>query len=69
MQDLQAMLQQIEHLQATHIYREANMAANWLSKFGHSITDTWSATQCNGIDFVTILQDDRMGHTLVRRGA
>ena len=67
--DLQSMLQQIEHSQATHIYRETNMAPDWLSKFGRSISDTWSATQCNNIDFVTIIQDDRIGRTLVRRGS
>uniref|UniRef100_A0A7C9A6W4 RNase H type-1 domain-containing protein n=1 Tax=Opuntia streptacantha TaxID=393608 RepID=A0A7C9A6W4_OPUST len=68
-EDLQSMLQQIAHSQVMHIYREANMAADWLSKFGHSISDTWSATQCNSIDFVTIIQDDRIGRTLVRRGS
>jgi len=68
-EDLQSMLQQIVHSQVTHIYREANMAADWLSKFGHSISDTWSAIQCNSLDFVTIIQDDRIGRTLVRRGS
>ena len=51
-----------------HIYREANMAADWLSKFGHSIIDNFT------IDFYffpslrQMIADDCIGLTLVRRG-
>ena len=68
MQDIQALTQKVEHVQVTHIYREANMAADWLSKFGHSVADTWSSIECDSIDFRAIVQDDRTGRTLVRRG-
>jgi len=44
------------------------MAADWLSKLGHSILATWSFTECDNLDFKIIVQDDRIGHTLVRTG-
>ena len=68
MQDIQVLAQQTQFIQVTHIYREANMAANWLSKFGHSITGTWRSTHCDNSYLRTIVQDDRIGRTLVRRG-
>ena len=44
------------------------MAADWFSKFGHSIADT-SSTECGSIGRLrAIVQDDRIGHTIVRRG-
>jgi len=46
MQDIQVLAQQAYGIQVTHIYREANMSADWLSKFGHSITDLWHSTHC-----------------------
>ena len=67
MQYIQVLTQQAEHVQVTHIYREANMAADRLSKFGHSVADTWSYIECDSIDFRAIVQDDRIGRTLVRR--
>jgi len=68
MQDIQVLAQQADHIQATHMYREANMAADPLSKLGHSIATTWSCTDCDSLDFRTIVQDDKIGRTLVRRG-
>jgi len=68
MQDIHALTQQAEHVQFRHIYREANMSADWLSKFGHSIADTCSSTECGRIGLRAIIQDDRIGRTLVRRG-
>ena len=50
MQDIQVLAQQTHFIQVIHIYREANMAADWLSKFGHSITDTWHSTHCDSLD-------------------
>jgi len=69
MRDIQVLAQQASFIQITHIYREANMAADWLSKLGHSIAETWSATDYDNIDFRTIVPDDRIGRTLVRRGS
>ena len=68
-QDRQTLTKQAEHVQVTHIYREANMVADWLSKFGHSIANTWSSTECDSIDLRAIVQNDRIGRTLVRRDA
>jgi len=49
MQDIHALTQQAEHVQFRHIYRKANMAADWLSKFGNSIANTWSSTECGSL--------------------
>ena len=40
-EDISIWLNQDTHFQVKHIYREANMAADWLSKFGHSITNSF----------------------------
>ena len=45
------------------------MAADWLFKYGHLVTDTILSTDCCNTDFRNIVQDDKMDHTLVRRGA
>ena len=37
-QDVQDMLNQVEMTTINHIFREANMAADWLSKYDHSIS-------------------------------
>ena len=67
-QDIQMLVQQIGQVRVSHIYREANMAADWLSRFGHSFTGSWSATTCDNPIFRQIVKDDRIGRTLVRRG-
>jgi len=54
-QDIQALTKQAEYVQVTHIYREANMVADWFSKFGHSIVDTWSSTECDSVDLRAIV--------------
>ena len=69
MQDIHLLARQTHVFNATHIFREANMAADWLSKFGHSIADTWLDTHCDRRDLRSIIQDDRDGRTLVRRDA
>ena len=68
MRDIQVLAEQASFIQITHIYREANMTAYWLSKLGQSIAEIWSSTDCDSLDFRTIVQDDRIGSTLVRRG-
>ena len=67
-QDIQVLARQAQVIKVKHIYREANMVADWLSKFGHSITDTWLSNHCESRDLRSIVQDDRIGRTLVRRG-
>ena len=69
MQDLQALIEQAEHVQVAYIYREANVATDWLSKFGDYIADKWLSTEYDSLDLRAIVQDDRIGHTLVRRCA
>jgi len=68
-QDIWTLIQQAQHVQVIHIYREANMVADWLSKFGYSIADTWLSTECDSLILREIVQDDRIERTLVRRGA
>ena len=38
MKDVHEMLQQADHIKIRHIYLEANVVADWLSKYGHAIT-------------------------------
>ena len=68
LQDIHLLVRQIGQVWVSHIYREANMAADWLSRFGHSVTGIWSATVCDNITLAKIVKDDRIGRTLVRRG-
>jgi len=68
MQDIQVLAQQAHFIQVTHICCEANMAADWLSKFGHSITDKWRSNHCDNSQLRTIVQEDKIARTLVRRG-
>jgi len=44
--DIQLLIQQDVQVSFTHIFREAKMAADWLSKFGHSITHTCITDFC-----------------------
>uniref|UniRef100_A0A7C8ZNI5 RNase H type-1 domain-containing protein n=1 Tax=Opuntia streptacantha TaxID=393608 RepID=A0A7C8ZNI5_OPUST len=67
-QDIHLLVQQIRQVWVSHIYREANMAKDWLSRFGHSFTGSWSATKCDNPILRQIVKDDRIGRTLVRRG-
>ena len=61
MQDIQVLAQQAQFIQVTHMYREANMEADWLSKFGHSITDTWRSNHCDNFYLRTIVQEAGLG--------
>jgi len=45
------------------------MAANWLSKFGHSITNSFSLDLCFSPTLQAIVADDVVGHTTARRSA
>jgi len=54
MQDIQTLTQSAAHVRFMHVYREANMAADWLSKLGHSITDTWVPTESDNVELKVI---------------
>ena len=56
------------HIIANHVFREANMAVDWLSKFGHSITNSFSLDLCFSPALRALMVDDIAGCTLARRG-
>jgi len=68
-QDIHVMLSQVEQVVVNHIYRESNMAADSLSKYGHSILGQFKATKCRIPELRSILRDDMLGRTFVRRDA
>ena len=43
--------------------------ADWLSKVGHSIPVNLLMSECEATEFRTIIQEDWVGRTLVRRGS
>jgi len=51
-----------------HILREPNMAADWFSKFCHSLVGSFSIDLCFSLDLRVIFGDDVVGRTLMRRG-
>ena len=56
------------YVSISHVYREANMAADWLSKAGHSLLTTavfWDSSFSQELS--DILQADRIRRTLVRK--
>ena len=63
------MLNQDVNVEIKHIYREANMAADWLSEYGHSITGGFLTTECFNTKIQNIINDDVIECTLVRRDA
>jgi len=50
-QDVHDMLNQVKHAIINHIYREANMVADWLSKYGHSLLGNILAIECCNSEF------------------
>jgi len=67
--EIKGLLNQCFQVMIRHIYREANMAADWLSKYGHSAPFNLLLAECDALEFRTIIQEDWAGRTLVRRGA
>ena len=68
-EDIWNMLPGCETISFKHIYHEGNMAADWMAKHGclirrHSLT-TFPIPPSR--DFLSILVDDNLGRTLVRR--
>ena len=67
--DIQIWLNYDFQFQVNHSYREANMAADWPSKFGHFITNSISSNTWVSSEFRNILAADVVGRTLMKRGA
>ena len=67
--DIRMMLSQLDDVQVNHIYREANIAADWLAKYDHSITGQKVTVDPGNSDFRRVISDDMLGDSLVRRYA
>jgi len=65
--DVRFMLSQCPHVEMRHIFREANMAADWLAKYGHThqiiIEDSNSLHQ----ELRKVVWDDMTGRVFVRK--
>uniref|UniRef100_A0A7C9DFK5 RNase H type-1 domain-containing protein n=1 Tax=Opuntia streptacantha TaxID=393608 RepID=A0A7C9DFK5_OPUST len=66
--EIKGLLAQCLQVTIRHIYREANLAADWLSKYGHSVPTNFLLSECHAPEFRNIIQEDWAGRTLVRRG-
>ena len=66
-QDVNASLTQASIVSINHIFREANMATDWLSKFGYSITESFISEFAFSPTLRQIVADDCIGRTLARR--
>ena len=55
-EDIQSWFQQGIQVTISHIFRETNIVANWLSKFGHSLTDKFIMTSTFPHVLVKLLQ-------------
>ena len=67
LEDVRTWIQQVTHVQVNHIFRAANMAADWIFKFGHTVTDCFSSDDCFFPALGAILAADIVGYTLVKR--
>jgi len=67
--DVKAFLHRGIQYSIHHIFCEANMAADWLSKFGHSLADSIFTDDCFSPTLRQIAADDCVGRALVRRDA
>jgi len=65
--DIQQLFMQVPDSRITHVYREANLAADWLSKLGHSTTGIWTNVDDCRAELSLIVNADRIGRSLVRR--
>ena len=66
--EINVALNQCAQVKIRHIYWEANMAADWLSKYGHSIPINLLLSECETAEFRNIIQEDWVERILVRRG-
>ena len=67
-QDIHYHIQSCVYAIVTHIFREANRAADWLAKLGLSLSSTIVWNQVSNRDFLCILHQDNLGYTLARKG-
>jgi len=51
-----------------HVFREANMAADWFAKFRHLVTDSVITDTCFSPTLSKILDEDIVRRILIRRG-
>jgi len=69
LEDVWNMISSCELISFRHIYREGNMAADWMAKYACSIRchslSLFSYPPCR--EFLFLLVDDNLGRTLVRR--
>ena len=69
LQDIWNLISSCESISFQHTYREGNMAADWMAKFGcslrcHSLS-IFTSPPCR--DFLLLLVEDNLGRTLERR--
>jgi len=67
LQDLQAWKEAGIQLSFNHMYREANRAADWVTNFGHTITHPLITETCFSPELQTIIREDVVGHSFVRK--
>ena len=65
--DVQSTSNLFQQVQFSHIFREANMAADWLSKYGHSCHLVIEAATPLPMALQKIVWDDRTGQAFVRK--
>ena len=69
LQDIWNLISSCESVSFQHTYREGNMAADWMAKFGCSLRcpslSIFTSPPCR--DFLFLLVDDNLGRTLARR--
>jgi len=63
------MISNCESISFSHIYREGNMAADWMAKYGYSLRHHSLSifSYPPRRDFISLLVDDNLGRILVRR--
>ena len=65
---MKTLLQDMTYVSISHVYREANMVADWLSKASQSLLNTEvNRDSSPPQELSDIMQADRIGRTLVRR--
>ena len=66
LQDIKTYLQECNSVIITHIFREENSAADWLTKRGLSLQSTLVWDEVPHMDLLLILSADNLGRTLER---
>ena len=66
--DINHFIQSCIHVEVSHIFREANRAADWLAKLGLSLSSTCVWNQFTNRDFLCIIRQDSLGYPIERRG-